>query len=89
MIDPYLKGAMTALDKFELEVTKEERDNFKKAFLECLQTRLSDKGFAEDIQRKLTLGLTENDECPNCHCGTLEYNDAELVCRGECGNVIK
>jgi|7_EtaG_2_1085326.scaffolds.fasta_scaffold03113_2 hypothetical protein len=27
------------------------------------------------------------DECPNCHCGTLEETAEELVCRGECGEV--
>jgi hypothetical protein len=26
-----------------------------------------------------------NDECPNCKSGTLEQNDKDLVCRGECG----
>lgn len=25
------------------------------------------------------------DECPNCHNGTLEYSEGNLVCRGECG----
>jgi hypothetical protein len=53
MNDPYLKGAMTALDKFEQEVTKTERDNFKVAFLGCLQDRLEDKGFVEDLKKKL------------------------------------
>ena len=29
--------------------------------------------------------MTENDECPVCKCGTLEKNENDLVCRGECG----
>jgi hypothetical protein len=29
--------------------------------------------------------MNVNDECPNCKSGTLEQNDKDLVCRGECG----
>tara|TARA_Y100000034_G_scaffold134524_1_gene203194 strand:+ start:2032 stop:2499 length:468 start_codon:yes stop_codon:yes gene_type:complete len=32
-------------------------------------------------------GMEAGDECPNCHCGTLEETDEEFVCRGECGAV--
>jgi len=31
--------------------------------------------------------MEAGDECPNCHCGTLEETDEEFVCRGECGEV--
>jgi hypothetical protein len=34
--------------------------------------------------------LEPEDECPACKCGTVELNEAyELVCRGECGNVLR
>jgi hypothetical protein len=34
--------------------------------------------------------LEEDDECPICQCGTVGYNDGwDLVCRGECGNVLR
>ena len=29
--------------------------------------------------------MNVNDECPVCKNGTLEQNDKDLVCRGECG----
>jgi hypothetical protein len=29
--------------------------------------------------------VAEDDECPNCRCGTLEETDTEITCRGECG----
>lgn len=29
--------------------------------------------------------MKADDECPNCKSGTLEQNDKDLVCRGECG----
>jgi ribosomal protein S27AE len=29
--------------------------------------------------------MNVNDECPNCKSGTLERNENDLVCRGECG----
>jgi len=32
--------------------------------------------------------MTENDECPVCKCGTLEKNENDLVCRGECGAIF-
>ncbi len=31
--------------------------------------------------------MEAGNECPNCHCGTLEETDEEFVCRGECGEV--
>jgi len=31
--------------------------------------------------------MEAGDECPNCHCGTLEETDEEFVCQGECGEV--
>jgi hypothetical protein len=31
--------------------------------------------------------MEAGDECPNCHCGTLEETDEEFVCRGECGEI--
>ena len=34
--------------------------------------------------------LEPEDECPVCKCGTVELNESyELVCRGECGNVLR
>lgn len=38
-----------------------------------------------------TLHLQAKDECPNCHCGTLEQNKdtKELVCRGKCGCIFR
>jgi uncharacterized Zn-finger protein len=33
--------------------------------------------------------LVPDDECPNCKCGTLEYDaGGGLICRGECGALI-
>ena len=29
--------------------------------------------------------MNVNDECPNCKSGTLERNENDLICRGECG----
>ncbi len=29
--------------------------------------------------------MNVNDECPNCKSGTLERNENDLVCQGECG----
>ena len=34
-------------------------------------------------------GWQEDDECPNCHCGTLGLENGHLVCRGECGQFIE
>ena len=31
--------------------------------------------------------LEQGDECPNCHCGTIEETDEEFVCQGECGEI--
>jgi ribosomal protein S27AE len=43
----------------------------------------------EDLRRRDRLEAEEtmnvNDECPVCKNGTLEQNDKDLVCRGECG----
>jgi hypothetical protein len=29
--------------------------------------------------------MNKDDECPNCKSGTLERNENDLICRGECG----
>lgn len=45
---------------------------------------------AEDNDKDEIDTLTDGDECPNCASGTLEVNVAgELVCRGECGAVLR
>jgi len=39
-----------------------------------------------DIQNRLPVPFEEDDECPNCHNGTLELQAPGVyVCRGECG----
>ena len=47
---------------------------------------MSRKDF-EMIARVIKTVMEAGDECPNCHCGTLEETDEEFVCRGECGEV--
>jgi hypothetical protein len=39
-----------------------------------------------DINNYLQVPIEEDDECPNCHLGTLERTAPDVyVCRGECG----
>lgn len=39
-----------------------------------------------EINNYLQVPLEEDDECPNCHNGTLEKQGHDVyVCRGECG----
>ena len=30
--------------------------------------------------------VEEEGECPNCHCGTLGFEEGRIKCRGECGH---
>jgi hypothetical protein len=39
-----------------------------------------------DINNHLLVPLEQDDQCPNCHNGTLEKQGPDVyVCRGECG----
>jgi hypothetical protein len=42
------------------------------------------------VHEPITFEEGQDEECPNCKNGTLEVNEAgEVVCRGECGAVIR
>lgn len=43
----------------------------------------------EEVEADECDPMAAGDECPNCHCGTLEETDDEFRCRGECGSIFR
>jgi hypothetical protein len=44
---------------------------------------------ADNIILEALCYAREDDECPGCHCGTLEFSETEVTCRGECGMTVQ
>lgn len=51
-----------------------------------LESRRALAGYYEELSLADMLDEPEpEDECPNCHNGTIGLENGRLVCRGECG----
>lgn len=64
-------------------------EHFNNEILTNLQRHREDEEYDLEEEAAESDPMAEGDECPNCHCGTIEETDDEFRCRGECGSVFR
>lgn len=64
-------------------------EHFNNEVLTNLQRQREDEAYDLEEEAAESDPMAADDECPNCHCGTLEETDDEFRCRGECGSVFR
>jgi hypothetical protein len=66
-------------------INRTEHEAEDEAMGECKRHQCLYEGEIDFTCMEIGSDLGDDDECPNCCCGTIEVVDGWIKCRGECG----